>query len=87
MYIILNFGMSPQFGDPDFEHLVLPAIMKIDYVRVYQRTGMTNIGVNIRAGLYLRTFLSRWLLSLTRRSLQLPQCDPPGYPTMDYIDR
>jgi hypothetical protein len=29
MYAILNFGMSPQFGVPDFENLVIPAIMKV----------------------------------------------------------
>jgi hypothetical protein len=33
-----------------------PAVMQIDYVRVYQREGQTNVG-----------------------------CDPPNYPTMDYI--
>ena len=35
-----------------------PAEMLVDYVRVYQRAGQTNIG-----------------------------CDPPDYPTMDYINR
>lgn len=58
MYAILNFGMSPQFGVPDFENLVIPAIMKIDYIRIYQRSNQINIG-----------------------------CDPPNYPTADYIQR
>jgi hypothetical protein len=35
-----------------------PSEMLVDYVRVYQRKGQTNIG-----------------------------CDPPGYPTADYISR
>jgi hypothetical protein len=35
-----------------------PAEMLVDYVRVYQRAGETNIG-----------------------------CDPPDYPTADYINR
>jgi hypothetical protein len=34
-----------------------PAIMQIDYVRVYQREGHNNFG-----------------------------CNPPGYPTADYIN-
>lgn len=59
MYIILNFGMSYSFaGDMVIDNLNFPAIMSIDYVRVYQRNGLINIG-----------------------------CDPPNYPTADYIDR
>ena len=38
--------------------MIFPAEMLVDYVRVYQRKGQTNIG-----------------------------CDPPGYPTLDYINR
>jgi hypothetical protein len=38
--------------------MVFPALMLVDYIRVYQRTGETNIG-----------------------------CDPPDYPTADYIQR
>lgn len=34
-----------------------PALMQIDYVRVYQRSGQTNLG-----------------------------CNPPNYPTADYIN-
>jgi len=58
MYAILNFGMSPNFGTPDLENLVFPAIMKVDYIRIYQRTDLVNIG-----------------------------CNPPDYPTTDYIEK
>ncbi|KDQ62548.1 glycoside hydrolase family 16 protein [Jaapia argillacea MUCL 33604] len=44
MYIIMNLGMSPSFQGQDFKHLVFPSKMYIDYVRVYQRSGTTNIG-------------------------------------------
>lgn len=42
----------------DLSTMIFPAEFLIDYVRVYQRKGATNVG-----------------------------CDPPGYPTKDYIDR
>jgi hypothetical protein len=38
--------------------MTFPSEMLVDYVRVYQRAGQTNIG-----------------------------CDPPDYPTADYINR
>jgi beta-glucanase (GH16 family) len=44
MSIILNLGIAPSFQQPDFMHLPFPAKMYIDYVRVYQREDMINIG-------------------------------------------
>ncbi|KAF5333605.1 hypothetical protein D9611_002501 [Ephemerocybe angulata] len=44
MYIIVNLGMSKNFGDIDFDQLTFPAIMEIDYIRVYQRSDSINIG-------------------------------------------
>ncbi|KAJ7438652.1 beta-glucan synthesis-associated protein [Mycena galericulata] len=44
MYIIANLGISPNFGFIDFEHLVFPAILTIDWVRVYQHPNQINIG-------------------------------------------
>lgn len=40
--MILNLGMSPGFQRQDFEHLVFPSKMYIDYVRVYQRADVKN---------------------------------------------
>jgi len=44
MYIIANLGMSTNFGPVDFEHLVFPAVLSIDWIRVYQPKGQQNIG-------------------------------------------
>ncbi|KAJ7099618.1 beta-glucan synthesis-associated protein [Mycena crocata] len=44
LYIIANLGMSTNFGTVDFEHLTFPAVMRVDYVRVYQPKDAINIG-------------------------------------------
>ncbi|CAE6351177.1 unnamed protein product [Rhizoctonia solani] len=44
MYILANLGMSYNFGPIDFEHLVFPAYMLVDYIRVYQPVNQQNIG-------------------------------------------
>jgi len=44
MYIIANLGFSENFGAIDFEHLVFPTTMSIDYIRVYQPKYAHNIG-------------------------------------------
>ncbi|KAL1680245.1 glycoside hydrolase family 16 protein [Schizophyllum commune] len=36
MYLIVNLGISPNFGYIDFDHLTFPTTMSIDYIRVYQ---------------------------------------------------
>ncbi|QRW07384.1 glycoside hydrolase family 16 protein [Ceratobasidium sp. AG-Ba] len=46
MYMMLNLGISPNFGAIDWEHLVFPTWMLIDWVRVYQPKGSYNIGCN-----------------------------------------
>lgn len=42
--MILNLGISPNFGFIDFEHLTFPTVMSIDYVRVYQNPDNINVG-------------------------------------------
>jgi beta-glucan synthesis-associated protein KRE6 len=44
MYILVNLGMSRNFGFVDVDHLTFPSTMKVDYVRVYQDPDMKNIG-------------------------------------------
>ena len=44
--MILNLGMSQNFGTVDLVDLTFPANMYIDYVRVYQRKNAKNIGVS-----------------------------------------
>ncbi|KDQ64379.1 glycoside hydrolase family 16 protein [Jaapia argillacea MUCL 33604] len=46
MYIIVNLGMSTNFGAVDIAHIPFPVHMRVDYIRVYQPTGQTNIGCN-----------------------------------------
>ena len=40
--MILNLGISPDFGFIDFEHLTFPTTMSVDYVRVYQNSDNIN---------------------------------------------
>ncbi|KAJ7830201.1 glycoside hydrolase family 16 protein [Mycena leptocephala] len=42
MYMIFNLGISPSFRGQDFQHMVFPAEMLIDFVRVYQLPGVQN---------------------------------------------
>ncbi|TCD62780.1 hypothetical protein EIP91_006424 [Steccherinum ochraceum] len=44
MYLIVNLGMSRNFGVVDLEHLTFPATMKVDYIRIYQDPDNINIG-------------------------------------------
>ncbi|KAJ7783618.1 beta-glucan synthesis-associated protein [Mycena maculata] len=44
LYLIANLGMSENFGTVDFEHLTFPAVMRVDYIRVYQPKNAINIG-------------------------------------------
>ncbi|KAF7332337.1 hypothetical protein MKEN_00115400 [Mycena kentingensis (nom. inval.)] len=44
MSIVLNLGISNNWQKIDLTTLVFPAEMLVDYVRVYQRDGETNIG-------------------------------------------
>jgi beta-glucan synthesis-associated protein KRE6 len=43
-YLIINLGMSKNFGPVDFAHLTFPNHLRIDYVRVYQKPNAINIG-------------------------------------------
>ncbi|KAI0375114.1 glycoside hydrolase family 16 protein [Pilatotrama ljubarskyi] len=44
MYLIMNLGMSKNFGFVDFDHLSFPSTLRVDYIRVYQEPGNHNIG-------------------------------------------
>ncbi|RDB19924.1 Beta-glucan synthesis-associated protein KRE6 [Hypsizygus marmoreus] len=46
MYMIVNLGMSKNFGTIDFEHLTFPNHLRVDYIRVYQPPDAINIGCN-----------------------------------------
>ncbi|KIY49406.1 glycoside hydrolase family 16 protein [Fistulina hepatica ATCC 64428] len=44
MYILMNLAISPGFATIEYDELVFPTTMSIDWVRVYQRSDMTNYG-------------------------------------------
>lgn len=44
MYIIANLGLSLGFGVVDFQDLIFPSTMSVDYIRVYQPANAINIG-------------------------------------------
>jgi beta-glucan synthesis-associated protein KRE6 len=39
MLLVLNLGISSAWGEVDMAHLQFPTIMRVDYVRIYQREG------------------------------------------------
>lgn len=44
MYILINLAISSGFGTIEWDNLQFPGKMLVDYVRVYQPKGQTNIG-------------------------------------------
>jgi len=44
MYMLINLGMSTNFGTVDTEHLPFPVTMSVDWIRVYQKTNAINYG-------------------------------------------
>ena len=42
--LIGNLGISENFGTVDFDTLTFPPTLRVDYVRVYQRSDSINIG-------------------------------------------
>jgi beta-glucan synthesis-associated protein KRE6 len=58
MSMVLNLGISTAWGEIVLDQLRFHKIMRVDYVRIYQRPGQESI-----------------------------TCDPPGYPTTEYIMR
>lgn len=58
MSIVMNLGISTAWVYIDWVDLMFPAILEIDYVRIYQPKGSVSV-----------------------------TCDPPGYPTYDYIEQ
>lgn len=44
MYILMNQGISKNFGGIDWDELIFPSVMSVDWVRVYQPVGERNVG-------------------------------------------
>ncbi|KAF8527506.1 glycoside hydrolase family 16 protein [Hysterangium stoloniferum] len=71
MSLILNFGLSPGFQAQDWKHLKFPSQMQIDYIRIYQRDGVNNVGcdpsayptsdyINAHINAYTNANLTTW---------------------------
>ncbi|TFK84551.1 glycoside hydrolase family 16 protein [Polyporus arcularius HHB13444] len=44
MYLIMNLGISENFGFVDYDNLVFPSTLRVDWIRVYQDPNAINIG-------------------------------------------
>ncbi|TBU27933.1 glycoside hydrolase family 16 protein [Dichomitus squalens] len=44
MYLIMNLGISEAFGEVEYDILMFPLTMRIDWIRVYQDPNAINIG-------------------------------------------
>ena len=61
--MIINLGISESFGSVDFDLLTYPAIMRVDYVRVYQPSGAKNIGCDppeFPTASYINTYMEAY---------------------------
>ncbi|XP_006455620.1 hypothetical protein AGABI2DRAFT_227064 [Agaricus bisporus var. bisporus H97] len=77
MYVIANLGFSPNFGYIDFDKLTLPAVMSIDYVRIYQPKNAVNVGcdpVGFPTAKYIETYEEAYT------NFNLTLWDSPNYP-------
>ncbi|KAI6047520.1 glycoside hydrolase family 16 protein [Pisolithus marmoratus] len=63
MYVILDLGMSTNFGPVDLGNLPFPAHMRVDYIRVYQPKNNRNIGCDPKdfpTTKYINTYLEAY---------------------------
>ncbi|KAJ7900180.1 beta-glucan synthesis-associated protein [Mycena olivaceomarginata] len=68
LYIIANLGMSLNFGAVDFEHLTFPAVMRVDYIRVYQPKDAINIGCD-PANYPTQAYINEYIEAYTNANL------------------
>ncbi|KAJ6509382.1 beta-glucan synthesis-associated protein [Mycena vitilis] len=68
LYIIANLGMSLNFGAVDFENLVFPAVMSVDYIRVYQNPDAINVGCDPK-GFPTSAYIDEYLEAYTNPNL------------------
>ncbi|KAL4081556.1 glycoside hydrolase family 16 protein [Scleroderma yunnanense] len=63
MYIIVDLGMSTNFGPVDIDHLPFPVHMRVDYIRVYQPKDNKNIGCDPKGfptARYINTYIEAY---------------------------
>ncbi|KAF8807739.1 glycoside hydrolase family 16 protein [Phlegmacium glaucopus] len=68
LYIIMNLGISTNFGFVDLEHLTFPTTMRVDYIRVYQPIGSINIGCD-PADFPTQAYINQYLDAYTNPNL------------------
>jgi len=59
----MNLGLSLNFGPIDFDNLVFPTKMVVDYIRVYQHPDRINIGCDppgYPTNNYINTFIEAY---------------------------
>ncbi|KAG6830327.1 hypothetical protein H0H92_001262 [Tricholoma furcatifolium] len=74
MYLIINLGMSRNFGYIDFEHLTFPNHLRIDYIRVYQPVNAINIGCD-PPGFPTEAYINKYIEAYTNPNLTTWQGD------------
>lgn len=67
-YIILNLGMSKNFGDVDLEHLTFPTTMSVDWIRVYQPADAVNVGCDPK-GFPTSAYINQYIEAYTNANL------------------
>ncbi|KIM91198.1 glycoside hydrolase family 16 protein [Piloderma croceum F 1598] len=86
MYILMNLGMSTNFGKVDLEHLPFPAHMRVDYVRVYQPQDSKNIGCD-PPGFPTAKYINQYVEAYTNPNLTTWRGDfHQPFPQNSFID-
>jgi hypothetical protein len=78
LYLILNLGQSPSFTPVVSTSITYPVTMYVDYIRVYQPKGQTNVGCDPKdfpTAKYIAQYVlcfppNEWMLMLRRRNIE-----------------
>jgi len=68
MYIIVNLGMSTNFGTVDLANLPFPVKMKVDWIRVYQPIHSQNFGCE-PDGFPTQSYIKQYMEAYTNPNL------------------
>ncbi|KAF9527795.1 glycoside hydrolase family 16 protein [Crepidotus variabilis] len=68
MYLIVNLGMSENFGTVDVDHLVFPTTMRVDWIRVYQPKDGVNVGCDPK-GFPTSAYIDKYIEAYTNPNL------------------
>lgn len=67
-YLIVNLGISENFGAVDFAHLTFPTTMRIDWIRVYQPADAMNVGCD-PVGFPTASYINQYMEAYTNPNL------------------